>query len=89
MSAEEENPSMYDLANQFINLANEMAKKDQSGTAGTAIRYAAARYNVFEASLQSDDLAKEKEAIIDKFTADYRKMMDTNIDQYIERISNQ
>ncbi len=89
MSAEEENPSMYDLANQFINLANEMIEKDRSGTVGTAIRYAAARYNVFEASLQSDDLAKEKEAIIDKFTADYRKMMDINIDQYIERISNQ
>ncbi len=85
MSIEEEEPSMYDLADQFINLANKMVKQDQSGNVGIAIRYAAARYNVFEASLHCDDLAKEKEAIIDRYTADYRKMMDINIDQHIQR----
>lgn len=87
MSNEENAPSMYELANQFIDLANELAQQDRSGTVGTAIRYAAARYNAFEASLQSDDLAGEKEKVLEMFIEDYRNMMDTNLDQYIELAS--
>lgn len=84
MSNEESTPSMYDLANQFIDLANQLSGQDRSGTVGTAIRYAASRYNTFEASQQSDDLAKEREQIIERFTEDFRKMMGVNLDQYIE-----
>jgi hypothetical protein len=89
MSTEDTNTSMYELADQFINLANELAQKDQSGNVGVAIRYAAARYTAFEASLQSDDLARDKEEVIDQFAKDYIKMLGINFDQYIERLSNQ
>ena len=87
MSNEENTPSMYDLANQFIDLANQMTEKDRSGIVGTAIRYAAARYNAFEASHQGDELTEEREQIIENFTEDFRKMVTINIDQYIEHIA--
>ncbi len=87
MSNEESAPSMYDLANQFINLANQMAEKDKSGNVGTAIRFAASRFNAFEASHQTDDLAKDREEIIENFTNDFRKMMEVNVNQYIDHIA--
>ena len=89
MSAEDTNTSMYDLADQFIHLANELAQKDQTGNVGVAIRYAAARYTAFEASLQTDDLASGKEEVIDQFARDFNKMLGINLDQYIARLSKQ
>ena len=82
MNTNDDQPSMYEMANQFINLANKIAKEDKTGTVGAAIRYAAARYNAFEASLHYDDLVKEKETIAEQFTDDYRKMININIDEY-------
>jgi hypothetical protein len=86
MSDDENTPTMYDLANEFINLANQMAEKDRSGNVGTAIRFAASRFNAFEASHQTDDLAKDREEIIENFSSDFRKMMEVNVNQYIDHI---
>lgn len=87
MSEEENTPSMYDLANQFIDLANQMTEQDRSGNVGTAIRFAASRFNAFEASHQTDDLAKDREEIIENFSSDFRKMMEVNVNQYIDHIA--
>ena len=48
----DEDKMMFDYADKFINLANELSKSDRSGNVGVAIRYAAARYSAFEASMQ-------------------------------------
>ena len=48
----DEDKMMFDYADKFINLANEMSKSDRSGNVGVAIKYAAARYSAFEASMQ-------------------------------------
>jgi hypothetical protein len=53
--------AMYGYADKFINLANELSKSDNSGAVGVALRYAAARYCAFEASLQTSNLAGEKD----------------------------
>ncbi len=42
-------------------VANEMSKTSSSANVGVAIRYAAARYSAFEASLGSENLAKHKD----------------------------
>ena len=43
--------ALYDNADKFLALANEMSKTSSSANIGVAIRYAAARYSAFEASL--------------------------------------
>jgi hypothetical protein len=45
-----------DYAEKFINVANEMAKSDSLGRVGVAIRFAAARYCAYEASILTNRL---------------------------------
>ena len=59
------NSKIYDVADKFINLANDLTKEDSSGAIGVGLRYAAARYTSFEASFQTDDIARDKEKIIE------------------------
>ena len=89
MSEEINEESVYIIADNFINLANETMKEDSSGAVGVALRYAASRYSSFEASLSTDDLARDKEKIIEGFLDDNRKMLTVNIEEYIQRLSKQ
>ena len=89
MSEQQSQTSMYDLADKFIALANESAQKDSTGTVGMGLRYAAARYSAFEASMLAADLATEKEKLLELFLDDYRKMLNENFDVYIEHLTKQ
>jgi hypothetical protein len=88
MNSETGKLSMYDLANKYIDLANELSKSDKTGSVGVALRYAAARYSSFEASMQTSDLASDKEQIIEMYLEDYRRMLSDNIDDYIRHSAN-
>lgn len=81
--------ALYDAADQFIAMANAMAQSDNSGLAGTALRYAAARYSAFEASRATTHLAADKAKMQELFTADFNKMMDEHLDAYIRHIAMQ
>lgn len=84
MVDEKAETSIYDLADQFIGLANELANKENDvGKIGTALRFAAARYNAFEASIKSADLASEKDSAMEWFTNEYKTMLDDNIEDHI------
>lgn len=76
--------AMYDIADKFINLANEIVKTDTSGAVGTALRYAAARYSAFEASMRTNALAAEKENQLQLFSNDFTNMLQINIEDYIK-----
>ena len=89
MSNEQNQTSMYDLADKFIALANEAGKKDPTGTVGMGLRYAAARYCAFEASIAMNDLAAEKERLMEMFMNDYRAMLSENLDAYIQHTAAQ
>jgi hypothetical protein len=88
MSDEHIKPSMYDVANEFVDLANELSLTDKSGNIGVGLRYAAARYSAFEASMHAENLAADKEAVIEMYLDDYRRMLSDNIDDYIRHASN-
>lgn len=83
----ESNSNLYPVADQFINLANELAKDGDRSTVGMAIRYAAARYNTFEVSSAGYDLAAEREKIIDMLSNDFRRMLEENIEDYAKQTS--
>jgi len=86
-SATKEQSAFYELADQFINLANELAKKEGSADVGTALRYAAARYNTFEASLSTNDLAADEGKMTDMLVNDFRDMLTVHMKDYIQIIA--
>jgi hypothetical protein len=73
---------IYELADKFIDLANDLSKKQRSGTIGVALRYAAARYSAFEASMQTKNLADEKEKHMQFFVRTFTEMLQKNFDEY-------
>ena len=87
MTDKKQQLEFYEIADKYIDLANELAKSIEPTNIGTALRYAAARYNTFEASLNTNDLAKEKDKMIDLLVDDYRKMLNANMDDYIQLIA--
>ena len=75
--------AMFDNADKFIELANEMTKKASHGEVGVALRYAAARYSAFEASLRTDNLAEERDKHLQFFAKTFTEMLQKNFDEYI------
>lgn len=78
---------VYDYADKFINLANEIARSDRSGKVGTAIRFAAARFSVFEASTQTKDLTREKDRYLQLIADDFSRLLQLNFDEYIKLLA--
>ena len=78
---------IYEYADKFINLANEIAQSDRSGKVGIAIRFAAARYCAYEASIRSKDLAEDKDKELQVFTDAFKKMLAYNLEDYIKIVS--
>ena len=74
--------AMYDYADKFINFANELSKSDNSGCVGVALRYAAARYCAFEASLQTNNLDEEKDKHLEFFANVFKDMLRINLEDY-------
>jgi Protein of unknown function (DUF3144) len=89
MSEQKQETPFFELADQYINLANELAKNDGTANVGTALRYAAARYNTFEASLSTDDLDKDQDKMIDMLCDDFREMLKVNMQDYVQRLATQ
>lgn len=87
MSDDNQQKAFFDLADQFINLANELAKSEGSADVGTALRYATARYNTFEASLGTNDLAADENKMTDMLCDDFREMLKVHMQDYIQRIA--
>lgn len=87
MSDEKQGMEFFEIADKYINLANDIAKSEGTANTGTALRYAAARYNTFEASLSTQDLAGEKDKLVDMLCNDFREMLNANMDDYIQLIA--
>ncbi len=76
--------TIFELADQFIALANQLSQQEEDvGKVGTALRFAAARFNAFEAAVKSADLAAEKQEALNWFSAEYREMLEENLEDHI------
>ncbi|WP_153912752.1 DUF3144 domain-containing protein [Shewanella sp. TC10] len=85
MSEEKTETTMYQLADQFIALANQLGQTENDiGKVGTALRFAAARYNAFEAAVKSSNLEAEKENALSWFTEEYKGMLNENLNDHIK-----
>jgi hypothetical protein len=86
--AQSDEKAMYDYADKFINLANEMSQSDKTGKVGMAIRFAAARFSSFEASTQTNNLAQDKDKYLQLIADDFKKMLQYNLEDYIKILSS-
>ncbi len=88
---EQQNPldeNFYQRADGFINLANEAISKEEAnaGQVANSLMFAASRFNAWVTAAgyqKGEDLAKEKEAIMEFFTEQYKLMLSENIDSYV------
>ena len=78
---------LYKIADQFISQANTLTDSTDLATLAAGLRYAAARFAAFEASLQTDDLHSHKAEALDAYLNEFRTMLDVNLEQYIEQQS--
>ncbi|MGX9461744.1 DUF3144 domain-containing protein [Shewanella sp. A14] len=76
--------TMYQIADQFIALANQLSQQENDiGKVGTAMRFASARFNAFEAAIKSADLATEKDHALAWFSDEFKAMLKENLEDHI------
>ena len=78
---------LYKVADQFISQANSLSESTDRATLAAGLRYAAARFAAFEASLRTDNLRRDKAEALDAYLDEFRTMLDENLEQYIEQQS--
>lgn len=83
--AEKKFAPLYKIADQFISQANDLTDSTDLATLAAGLRYAAARFAAFEASLQTDDLRRDKAEALDAYLNEFREMLDDNLEQHIEQ----
>ena len=83
MSNEKEPIPHSIMVDRFIALANEFGKTETKERVSSALLYAASRYSAFEASSKSSHLAKDKMDALNWYSAEYRRMLDANLDEMI------
>jgi hypothetical protein len=77
----------WDRADAHINLANSHCNSVATGKVSASLLYAASRFNAFVVASNSSsatDLRDRREEALEYFTAEFRKMLDENFDDYIE-----
>lgn len=84
MGHDERKISRTEMADKFIELANEFSTVEYKERVGAAIMFAAARYNAFEASSKSTNLLNDKDDALSWYSAEYRRMLEANIDDLLE-----
>lgn len=88
MSNTEKDPAFYSLADDFIALANKMAKQTEAGKVSAAFLYAAARYNTFIVARSAESAAAFHDYQEDAkryFLEEYEKMLNEHMSDYETR----
>jgi Protein of unknown function (DUF3144) len=77
----------YESADAHIHLSNDQAKEVDRGKVSASMLYGTARFNAWVNACGFDDAAgmrASKEETLKYFVAEYSKMLEENLDDYIE-----
>ena len=86
MSDMETDPKFYERADAHIHLANDQIGEITRGKVSASMLYATARFNAWVSACgfaSGNEMAKARGETIDYFVAEYRKMLEENLDDYI------
>lgn len=80
---QQQDQEFFEMADAFINLANEYGDKGAIGKVSAALLFAAARYNAFYvAAVEDISLENERDVAMEYFTRQYQSMLNDNLDDY-------
>jgi len=77
----------YDRADAHIHLSNDQLKDIGGGKVSASMMFALARFNSWVSAggfKSSEEMKEKREEIIEYFSDQYRKMLEDNLDDYIE-----
>lgn len=77
----------YERADAHIHLANDHMAEIGRGKASASFLYGAARFNIYVAACNCDSkghMIAERQRVRDYYVAEYTKMLDEHLDDYIE-----
>ena len=83
----EEAREFFEVANQFVALANDLAEEQGRARVAAAILWAASRYGAFARAMSGAPGRQPPAEALDLFSAQYRKMMQDNLEQMIAEFS--
>lgn len=87
MSDNSPSPQFWERANALINLANDQCATAPPNEVSASTLYASARFNAFIVAGTTGSaatMALEKDRALEYFTDQFRKMMATNLDDFID-----
>ena len=79
--------AFFERADAYITLANEQAAEVSRGKVSASMMFATARFNAWVSASgteSGEELAAVKEEAVEYFVAEYRKMLEENLGEYIE-----
>ena len=85
MTDEERNRIYRHMADAFIHVANQHAEQQNNVMVSSAFLYGAARFSAFVTAVQAGEQAQyeaDREAAVKYFTAEFRRMLHENLDDY-------
>ena len=77
----------FERADAYITLANDQASNVSRGKVSASMMFATARFNAWVSASGTDsaeELASVKDEALQYFLSEYRKMLEENLDEYIE-----
>jgi hypothetical protein len=76
----------YDRADEHIHLSNSQMRETEAGKVSASMMYATARFNSWLTARgfsSGDEMQKLRDQSIEYFITEYRKMLEENMDDYI------
>lgn len=85
MSEQDQDQLLRQLADSFINIANEHAEIHDKNIVNTAFMYAASRFSAYVAASSArnlEDFKGKQSQGIDFFSNEFKRMLESNMDNY-------
>ena len=83
----DDDKEFFERADAYITLANDQATNVSRGKVSASMMFATARFNAWVSASGTDsgeELASVKDEAVEYFVSEYRKMLEENLDEYIE-----
>jgi len=82
--------AFYERADAHIHLSNQQLKHMERGRVSASMMYGLARFNAWVTATDcknTSDLAAARQSTIDYFVAQYKMMLEENLDDYIHNFN--
>lgn len=80
----------FERADAHIHLSNDQLKEISRGKVSASMLYSVARFNAWNSACgykNAEDMAADRQEMLDYYTTEYRKMLEENIDDYVENFA--